>query len=449
MSLIREFVALTRSMLGLWARYLPRIGTWLLLSWLLYSLCLLTSALIGTTWAPLGAIVFVVGVTFNVLGVIFAIHELKPGVRSIRQLRERGRGELEHIPEPVFADERRVDVAVLTIGPVLAVYAVWGLIDGMIRDGFLWNSVIRTMWNATEWSISRHSDRFWTYLWMGVVALVGRMVWARLFRNRRSPWWRVPVIFLEGLWTFATFFIILIGADQAAVWVRQRRFWRDGETAWNKFLDWLPEIHLPFDLTLPEALRQLTIWLSESVLPGLWGGIALPLMWLAIVAIVFGWREFRARDLLGQHVRARTELLEKAHGDFMATLGRLFTVVTADLRDKYLPLVYAFRLIWKSGPYVLGSYLVLTTLVNWGVDELHVALFSVFAVDTEANVLRSFIWLEAVREFVALSLLTCLYAASFDRGLADASGLVEQGRDTEWAAPDPSLRLDPDTAPRR
>lgn len=442
MSLVREFLALARSMLGLWARYLPRIGTWLLLSWLLYSICLLTSALIGTRWAPLGAIVFVVGVTFNVLGVIFAIHELKPGVRTIQVIRRRGQPDLEHIPEPVFVDERRVDVAVLTIGPVLAVYAVWGVIDGMIRDGFLWNSVIRSIWSSSEWSIGRSPDRFWSYLWMGVVALVGRMVWARLFRKRKSPWWRAPLIFLEGLWTFATFFIILIGAEQAIIWVQQRRFWRDGQTAWHQFLGWLPDIRLPFDLTLPEALEQVTIWLDESVLPGLWSGIALPLMWLAIVAIVFGWREFRARELLGQHVRARTELLEDTHGDFMATLGRLFNVVTADLRDKYLPLVYAFRLIWKSGPYVLGSYLVLTALVNWGVVELHTVLFRIFAADTQANILRSFIWLEALREIISLSLLTCLYAATFDRGLADASGLVEEGRDTDWASPDPAERLD-------
>lgn len=442
MSLIREFAALVRSMFGLWVRFIPRIGTWLVLSWLLYSICLMTSALIGNRWAPLGAIVFVVGVTFNVLGVIFAIHELKPGIRSIEMIRRRGQPDLEHIPEPVFVDERRVDVAVLTIGPVLAVYAVWGIIDGMIRDGFLWNTVIRSIWNSSEWSISRNPDRFWSYLWMGVVALVGRMVWARLFQKRKSPWWRVPLIFLEGLWTFATFFIILLGAEQAAIWVMQRRFWRDGETAWHQFLDWLPDFRLPFDLTLPEALNQLGIWLGESVLPGLWSGIALPLMWLAIVAIVFGWREFRARELLGQHVRARTELLEDSHGDFMATLGRLFNVVTADLRDKYLPLVYAFRLIWKSGPYVLGSYLVLTTLVNWGAVELHTALFRIFAADTEANILRSFIWLEALREVISLSLLTCLYAAAFDRGLADASGLVEEGRDSDWAAPEPSERLE-------
>lgn len=439
MSLIREFLALARRTLGLWARNLPRIGTWLLLGWLLYSVCLLTSALIGSRWAPLGAIIFVVGVTFNVLGVVFAIHELKPGLSSIRLIRERGPGQLEHVPEPVFADERRVDVAVLTIGPVLAVYAVWGLVDSMIRDGFLWNTVISSIWNASDWSINRSPDRFWTYLWLGVVALLGRMVWARLFRRRTSPWWRVPVIFLEGLWTFATFFIILIGAQELVIWIRQRRFWREGETAWYKFLEQLPDIRLPFDLTLPQALKQLTIWINESVFPGLWSGIALPLMWLAIVAIVFGWREFRARELLGRHVRARTELMERAHGDFMATLGRLFNVVTADLRDKYLPLVYAFRLIWRSGPYVLGSYLVLSALVDWGAVELHVALFRVFAADSEGNILRSFIWLEALRELISLSLLTCLYAATFDRGLADASGLAE---DAGWGAPEPEQRLD-------
>lgn len=429
-------------MVQLWVRFIPRVGTWILVGWLIYVVCLMGSALLGSEYGALGPIVFVIGVTFNVLGVIFAVRELKPGLTSAVRIRgSRGESELEHIPASVFVPERRVDVAVLTIGPVMGVYAVWGIIDQMIRDGFVWNTVIRTAWNATEWSISRAPDRFGMYLGLGVAAYVGRLVYSWLVRKRGSSWWRVPLIFLEGLWTFALFFIILLGLETGLNWLKQRRIWRDAETAWHKFLDSLPEIRLPFDVTLPEAITRAGIWLNESVLPGVWEGVALPLMWLAIVAIVFGWREFRARDLLGKQLRARTELIEKAHGDFTATLGRLLRVLTSDLRSKYLPLLHAFRLIWRSGPYVLGAYLILSALVEKVAVTIQHALFNVFATDTSANVLRSFNGLEAGYELIYVSLSVCLYAAAFDRGLADASGLVDKGRDADWAPPMPEDRL--------
>lgn len=433
MSLIREFIALSRRMFGLWVRFIPRVGTWLLASWLLYAACLMGSATLGSEFGALGPIVFVVGVTFNVVGVVFAIHELKPGLTSPGRIRASAGAALE-LPETVFVRERRVDVAVLTIGPVLGVYAVWGIIDEMIRDGFVWNTVIRSMWNATEWSISRAPDRFPMYLGLGVAAWLGRTIYGRVVRRQRSSWWRVPLIFLEGLWAFAMFFIVLLGAEMVMNWLVQRRIWRDAESSWHRFVESLPPIELYLDVTLPELLTRTGIWFNESILPGLWEGVALPLMWLAVVAIVFGWREFRARDLLGRHVRERTELLEQRHSDFTATIGRVLGVLTADLRDKYLPLLHAFRLIWRSGPYVLGAYLILSALVSAITTAIQHLLFRVFAADTSENLLRSFNGLEAGRELVFVSLSVCLYAAAFDRGLADASGLVDHGHDV---APEP------------
>lgn len=420
MPAIGEFVALVRGTALLWWRYLPRIGTWLLTGWFLYIVCLMTSALVGSEYGPLGILLFVLGVTFNVLGVILAIHELKPGLTSAERLRAEGHPRSDLIPEAVFARERRVDVAVLAVGPVLGVYAVWAIIDDMIRDGFLWNTVIRSIWGATEWSINRHPDRLPLYLTLGAAALVGKWVWSWLVRNRRSSWWRVPLVFLEGLLAFAVFFIALLGLEAAWTWLQQRRIWREAENAWHAFLASLPELRLPFDLTLPEIIRDIQIWLTESFIPGFWEGIALPLMWLAVVAMVFGWREFRARDLMSENIRARTELFEERHGDVIATIGRVLGLITSDLRHKYIPLLHALRLVWYSGPYVLGAYLVLSAVVTGLTTALTQFVLATFGTDEQSNILRAFNAVDALEILTLMSLSVCLYAAAFDRGLADA-----------------------------
>ncbi|MEO7587793.1 MAG: hypothetical protein ABIS84_07155 [Arachnia sp.] len=423
MQLIREFDALVHATGRLWIRFLPRVGTWLLLGWLAYTTCLVTSAAVGNRWGPAGAVIFVLGVTANVVGVIFAIHALKPGLGAGPRLVEARRQfpGASGIPDTVLAPERRVDVAVLAIGPVLGVYAVWAVIDGMIRDGILWNAITGDVYEAGDFSIGRSVADLPMYVGLGFAALVLRIGWGYLVRGRQSSWWRAPLVFLEGLWVFSTFFIVLLGVRRLHTWVARRAFWREGLHAWQQFLDSLPAIRLPFDVTLPQFLQRGSIWLTEMFLPGLWQGIALPLVWLAVTAMVFGWREFRARDLLTDSLRERADRLERT--DASRTLSPVVGVLTEDLRYKWLPLLHTFRLVWRSGPWVLGAYLVLSALAEVGSWALKAILFRVFASGEQAQVLRSFTAIDAVQHLITTSVLVCLYAATFDRGLAGAAGL--------------------------
>lgn len=422
MSLIREFDDLIHQTLRLWLRFLPQVGTWLVLGWLLYTGLLVASAVVGSTWGPMGSILFVLGVTAHVVGVIFAVHSLKPGLTTPSQLADDSRYGI--VPRPVFTTERKIDVAILTVGPVLGVYALWAVVDQMIRDGLVWNTVIQTIWNASQFSIPRSVDSLPFYLILGGVALALRVGYGRLVRNHPNAWWRVPLVFLEGLWVFATFFIVLLGLRALSLWAAGRAFWRESLHTWHAFVQWLPDLTLPFDLTLPEFLQHAAIWLTETLLPGLWQGIALPLMWLALVAIVFGWREFRAADLLNGRLRDTGERL--ATNRAARSLDPVWRLLTADLRDKYLPLLHALRLIWHSGPVVLGAYLVLAAIVDAASHALNSILLTTFGTDTPQRVLGSFTTIDLIDHLLTTSLALALYTAVFDRGLADAVGIARR-----------------------
>lgn len=416
----------------MWWRFLPQVGTWLVLGWLLYISCLLVSATMGNTYGVLGAIIFVAGITANVVSVIFAILVLKPGLRTTERLAEAGKNSsgMAGIPPAVFAPEKRLDVAILAVGPVLGVYAAWAIIDDMISDGLLFNSVTRSLWDGDKFSIGRSLDDLLSYAILAGVALLVKVVYGRLVARRRSPWWKIPLVFIEGLWVFATFFIALLGLRGLQNWLATRAFWRESLHAWHRFLEWLPDLHLFQGLTLPEALQRFSIWLSEDFLPGLWQGIALPLVWLAVVAIVFGWRDFRARDLFTSRLRDRADTLDAPE----STTRRLMPVldaITSDLRDKWLPLLHAFRLIWRSGPYVLGAYLVLSALLDAASWAFEALLWRLFSTTSTAQVLRSFNSNDLIHHVVTTSLALCLYAAAFDRGLATAAGLTDHTVETQ------------------
>lgn len=437
MPLVRSFAALVRDTLRLWLRHFPQVGTWLLLGWLLYTVSLFGSAVLGAEHRLWAVLVMVVGVIAKSVSVIFAIHSLEPGLRSpalIRADPER----VEWLPEGIGRREPKIDVAILAIGPLLAVYSVWGIIDDMVRDGLTWNGVVHTF-APEDWAFSLSSRLLPTFLGVGAVALVLRLVFTRVVRKSTSAWARSPLILLEGLWVFSTFFIVLLGLRQFQNWLVARRVWRDSETNWHRFLEWLPDVRLAFDLTLPEALARAGTWFLEDFFPAVWEGIALPLVWLAIVAIVFGWREFNARDLLGSRLAERSAGLDRAP----SSLTRVASWLTADLRDKYLPLLHAFRLIWRSGPYVLGSYLVLCALVSVGGHALSTGLLATFAVGDQRDLFRSFNAIDAVRTLLVTGLSICLYAATFDRALSDAARL---GREEPPADPENAEELAADAA---
>lgn len=421
MSLIREFDVLVHDTWRLWARFLPQVGTWLALGWLLQTASNMLSAMMGSAWGPLSIVVFVLGVTARVASVILAILSLEPGLQTTRRLRVEGTPPGLTIPTTVTRTERPLDVALLTVGPVLGVYAVWGIIDEMIRRGFLWNAVLRRFADDAESSIGVSTDWLPTYLAVGIVALVLRSAWGALVKGRASAWWRVPLLFLEGMWVFATFFIVLIGFREAHTWLLGRNIWRQAQHARHSFLQWLPDISLPFGLSLPKAAAQFSTWFVEAFIPGVWLGIALPLMWLALVAIVFGWRQFHVRDVLPQRVgqQRRRPARETAGTD--TSFSHAVGFLTEDLRMKYLPLAHALRLIWRSGPYVLGAYLILVTLLEAGRSAAFALLSVTFAAGTQADMFLAFTAVSFVVEMVFLPLTICLYCATFDRGLRDAA----------------------------
>ena len=424
--LLQEFEALVRKVWTLWRRFLPQVGTWLILGWLIYTTCLLTSATLGNSYGVLGAIIFVVGITANVVSVIFAILSLKPGLRTTQRLAESARNSpaVEGIPAAVFAPEKKLDVAILAVGPVLGVYAAWAIIDGMVSDGLLFNAVTRSLWDTGEFSIGRRLSDLPSYFILGATAVILKVAYGRIVAGRRSPWWKVPLVFLEGLWVFATFFIVLLGLKGLNNWLVERAFWRESLHAWHRFLEWLPDLQLFGGLTLPDALQRVSIWITEEFIPGLWQGIALPLVWLAVVAIVFGWRDFRARDLFTPQLRQRADSLETSESATRPLL-HVLGLITSDLHDKWVPLLHAFRLIWRSGPFVLGAYLVLSALLDAGSWAFEALLWRLFASSTTLQVLRSFTSNDLIHHVVMTSLALCLYAAAFDRGLATAAGLTD------------------------
>lgn len=441
MPLVRELLTLTRRSVSVWLRHFPQLVIILGCGWIGYTVGIISSATLGTRLDPLPSILFALGVCSQVVSLILAIASLKSSMISPALLAER-RDDLPDdmpIPREVFGAEKPVDIAISVIGPVLAVYAVWQLIDGMIRDGMVWNIMLQGYGNPT-WSISLAPDRLPVYLAVGLAALALRLIWGRIARNRGS-WWRAPLVVFEGAWTAMSFFILIGLYNIVMEWVWTREFYRAVERMWFEFIAWLPAIPLPIGSTLPEALVDFTNWVSETLIPETWMGIVLPLMWLSVTAMVFGWRNFDIHDLLDRNARERAQAALRRSQSW-AILSK-FGFVFKDARYKYLPLIHCWRLVWRAGVYVLGSFLILAAVLGVISHLVGAATLELLSrIDQTTAVMGS----DLVSIVLIQGMFICLYAVTFDRGVKEALDLTRSSSEPTppqtLVPPDPTTRLD-------
>lgn len=321
-----------------WTRLLPLITAYVV-GFALHLLGLRLSVALGPGHQVLATLVFVLAVLAQVGALVLMLWLCRPpGDR-----------------------ESALDVAALAIGPFLAVYALWGLVDDEVYALFAANISVSGLGGPDQWSVNL---RWWQlYLGLALGARLLRQAVAILARHHRTRPLLLLGVVLEGVWTFASALALLAVLGRLLDWGSSRALWQGVVGGWHQLLAVLPDLRLPFDLTLPEALQSVVAWLLGTALPGLWNAVLLPLVWLALAAVVFGQRELDARS-----VAEGTGLVQLpdrwSSNPWGSLLHRAALLLTGDLRTKYLPVLHAFRLLWAAGPAFLAAYLVVATVVS-------------------------------------------------------------------------------------
>jgi hypothetical protein len=425
--ILDEILRLGGEALALWRANLAKLITWFCLGFGVHVLGTQASALIGYQHELLATLCFVLGVLGFIGAQVLMIHSLKPGLWTPARIIQRQQQPAIPVPEQVFGDERRMDVLTAAIGPFLAVYAVWGFIDDEVRDLFFANISQDGYLDSENWSVSFAPDRLGFYAGLTVGAwVIGKLielaVTAVRRRRRLGAWASVPEVIADGTVVFGLFMTLGILAVQARDWWGERAIAVGLSTLWHNFLDLLPDWPVWFDLTLPEALRQGVDWIAAELVPAMADRLLLPLMWLALTATVFGWRRFRGRDIAaGTRLSGVVDRLDRLTTGSGGAIGFTARLATDDFRTKYLPVAHAFRMVWRAGPWFLGSFLVLSavlwSLENWLTVAITVAigpqpLDVVFAIEP---------FQELVVGLIVVPLSIAVYAAAFDSVMSEVT----------------------------
>ncbi len=274
----------------------------------------------------------------------------------------RGVPVLADLPRPSL---RGADLFTTIVVPFFAIYLAWQLFK---EDwlAYLGRALDYQMGEAFS-GVDAHALPVPKTTWIVIIAALIIRYPLRYFAARLPRWLTAVRIYIDSLWVFLVLSYSLSAGFTFLVnpagWVATRRI-----VVW--FTSTRAELFAHFKPL--ELGWKATTWAAKTV----FGGAGVPLMWLAVIGIVYGvsmqanWRT-AARRTVGERSTAFIEKVLPA-GRFQ----RGWTVVPTPLRDKvsdyamsktgrYKPVVDSAKLILHGGPVALACYVLAYLSLAW------------------------------------------------------------------------------------
>ena len=79
---------------------------------------------------------------------------------------------------------------------------------------------------------------------------------------------------------------------------------------------------------------------------------------------MLGWDDFTRRPVADSEAARRVAAAAGTQWRRLGPLRRPLAALSTDLREKYLPLLHAVRLVWRTGPAFMAAYLLLMALIR-------------------------------------------------------------------------------------
>ena len=309
---------------------------------------------VGAYSAIAGALLFPLAILSRLVALVAMLLVLRDGMVQL--------GVIAPIPQDRAARRRAFTDALLAgILPFVAFYAAWGYLREDAAAYFSRLLEVNTGLIAAEvfGGEERAGDAAVGELSLGpvtiaiiVAAFVARWLWKR-YRSSVPKWFAAFAVYLEVLWVYLSVTLIAGALTIVSGWVQSRQ----GIVWLGDLREWVGEQLVPVAW----------IWDGVEWFLGEVGGIVLlPIAWLTIAGVIYG------QAVAPQTARLGGGVVIRARARFDTLPSRLrarLLDLWSDLVSRFQPIGRALLLMWRAGPVLIGSYILLFTILL-GFDTL-------------------------------------------------------------------------------
>jgi hypothetical protein len=303
---------------------------------------------VGAYSALGGALLFPLAILARLVALVAMLLVLREGMARL--------GVIAPIPTERAARRRAfVDALLAGILPFVAFYAAWGYLREDAAAYFSRLLEVNTGLIADEifGETARAGDGAVGELSLGpvtiaviVLAFAGRWLWKR-YRTRLPKWAAAVAVYLEVLWVYLSVTLIADALNTVVAWAQQRQA-----------MVWLADLR---DWVGAQLVPVAWVWDAVEWLLGEVGGILLlPIAWLTIAGVIYG------QAVAPQTARLGGTVIVRAQARFNTLPSRLrarLRDVWSDLISRFQPIGRALLLMWRAGPVLVGSYILLFTIL--------------------------------------------------------------------------------------
>jgi len=394
------------------ARCWPALLAWFLAGWAVRALIIHGAGYllnINEDLAFLLLPIAILALLASYVGMFLAIRRELP---HLGRLDDIDRGEVAVPPVRQWSD-----TLLAAILPFFLLYVAWNLIRDDVIDLYF-SSTTQENFGTNDAT----SEVSLASIILIVVAFAARWLLGR-FSASLPRWTTGLATYLEAVWVLSAAFTLRNLLAPVPHWFATRRMFAWAVDTWAGIraeFAWLG--------TIGDAVGWLIAQLGTHV--------ALPLAWLAFASIIYFGVMPRSTRPEAASVRAVSDRWAR----LPVWVRRLGTAVGSGFVDRWRPVGLAARLIWRSGPIALGTYLLAFAVLTTGAEWLRFGLYRLLGPHDLAWWFGASDGVELVVDTIVAVLQVALVAAAFDHALRSdaAEELVDEAGDAVSAAAAPA-----------
>lgn len=342
---------------------------------------------------------------------------------------------------------RQVDLFTTVVVPFFAIYVAWQ----MFRDDWLafkneslQYTIAEAMTNPGTTDVDPATIPVGTFTWILIGAALATRWLLNKLKDRLPSWLVVLRLYVDALWVFL---VLSFTANQGltvlinpAGWLQQRRI-----VVW--FNDTRADLFSHFRPL--ETAWDTLMWALRTV----FGGAAIPLLWLAVAGIVYGvtlvtdWRAV-ARRVAGDHAAHAIDKSAAAQQRWQDRWAKAPKAVREKAREhavsqlgKFKPIADSARVILHAGVLALSLYVLAYVVLAW--LDMTGSFYNKQLVD--GQLFRAMAWvvgphpdqfwdamgptLSMISQLIIEPLRICLIASTFAYCVEHAAGAAQQAHE--------------------
>lgn len=290
-------------------------------------------------------------------------HVLRPGLPHVLAAQRSADKAAEAQPagkEPGAEADRRgsrlVRMITIALLPFFAYYAAWGFLGDIVRQ------YSRATLDQADFGQSANVldvlDSRWLLVSVAVSWLIRRLAKFMQTKTKAASFWQIVVVICETNWIFVGLYVISRWKDSALQWLMSRNFW----SALQASADGLAS-PVPMASAAPMVPVEITSIASSTVAINLFFFMLLPLIWLVMAALIYG---YDVRDDAAlMRVHGRLERAGQRYAGLPKFLRDFVEHFIAGYRSRYLPIANGVRLTVSSSLVLLCTLVIGYRLLDW------------------------------------------------------------------------------------